>query len=370
MQPVAKPREPETHYPLDLLYCHNCTLAQLSVQVPPDELFPADYPYSSGNSQALHDNFRSLAREAESYAGGLGRDDLVVDIGANDGTLLSKFNGGVKKIAVEPTAQVRKVNTYPSNIADVYQAFFTENIARILAATRGQAKVITACNVLAHVQDVHDVMRGIDTLLAPDGILVVENHDLASIVDGGQWDTVYHEHLRYFSPYSFDKLLAQFGMKAAASHRIPTHGGSFRIVAERVEPGFDLLLPRREFDFDHLVNDAYKVRNHLRRYVNEIYEYDDVVGVGATARATTIINYCGLDVEDIRCVYEVPGSEKIGRFIPGTCIPVVSEDDLVSNDPRAVVLFSWHLKDLIVPKLRERGFDGEIIVPLPTLVTA
>jgi len=362
MQPVAKPRGPETHYPLDLLYCHNCTLAQLSVQVPPGELFPADYPYSSGNSQALHDNFRSLAREAESYAGGLSRDDLVVDIGANDGTLLSKFNG-VRKVGVEPTQQGRHM---VESDAQWWEGTFYERSAFALNRRYGQAKVITACNVLAHVQDVHDVMRGIDNLLASDGILVVENHDLASIVDGGQWDTVYHEHLRYFSPYSFDKLLAQYGIKAAASHRIPTHGGSFRIVAERVEPGFDLLLPRREFDFDHLVNDAWAVRNELRRTLNG----HEAAGVGATARATTIINYCGLDAEDFSCVYEVPGSEKIGRFIPGTRIPVVSEEDIVADDPRAVVLFSWHLKDVIVPKLRERGFEGEMIVPLPSLVTA
>jgi L-ascorbate metabolism protein UlaG (beta-lactamase superfamily) len=203
------------------------------------------------------------------------------------------------------------------------------------------------------------VMRGIRLLLAPDGVLIAENHDLASVVNG-QWDTIYHEHLRFFSPYSFDWLLRKHGLAMQEWKRIPTHGGSFRMVADRT--GHHRSARRREYDFEALAKSALRTRSELRLGIDGGYAY----GIGATARATTIINYCGFDVEDIACVCEVSGSDKIGRLIPGTSIPVVDEERLFEDQPPEVVLFSWHMADVIVPKLRERGYEGEIVIPLNT----
>jgi SAM-dependent methyltransferase len=353
MQPANQPRVEETHYPLDLMYCDDCTLAQLSVAVDPGVVFPVDYPYSSGNSKALHKNFQDLADQAS-----LGLyyrpKDLVVDIGANDGTLLEKF-GDCIAVGVEPTDQAHKA----SEVGSIYKGFFSEGLARSITKEFGQAKVITACNVLAHVEDIDDVMRGIRHLLAPDGVLIAENHDLASVVNG-QWDTVYHEHLRFFSPYSFDWLLRKHGLAMQEWKHIPTHGGSFRMVASRT--GHHRSARRREYDFDALRLDARRTRDQLRLGVTDACAY----GIGATARATTIINYCGLNEDDIACVCEVSGSDKIGRLIPGTRIPVVDEARLFEDQPAEVVLFSWHMADVIVPKLREKGYEGEIIIPLGT----
>jgi SAM-dependent methyltransferase len=350
MQPADRPRVEETHYPLDLMYCDDCTLAQLSVAVDPEVVFPVDYPYSSGNSKVLHENFEDLAGQASLY---VGADDLVVDIGANDGTLLSKFN--CRTVGVEPTDQADRA----AEVAAVYKGFFSEDLAGHIRNQQGPAKVITACNVLAHVEDIDDVMRGIRTLLAPDGVLIVENHDLASVVDG-QWDTIYHEHLRFFSPYSFDWLLRKHGLAMQEWKRIPTHGGSFRMVASRM--GHHRSARRREYDWEALRLDARRTRDELRLGVTDARAY----GIGATARATTIINYCGLNVDDIACVCEVSGSDKIGRLIPGTRIPVVNEERLFEDQPPGVVLFSWHMADVIVPRLREKGYEGEIIIPLNT----
>jgi len=349
----------EEHHPLELLRCGDCSLVQLSVIVDPEVVFPADYPYSSRNSKGLHDNFEDLAKQAGEWVGALGPDDLVVDIGANDGTLLGKF-GKALKIGVEPTAQSDRMVT--SLCADyLYREFFSAGTAAAILGDHGRrAKVITACNVLAHVDNIHDVMRGIKMLLADDGILIAENHDLASVVTGCQWDTVYHEHLRYWDPYTFTLLLARHGLMAKDCQSISTHGGSFRTFADKSFAG---IAPEpREYDFDRLQRRAQASRAALRNDLS-----GRVFGIGATARATTIINYCGLDVEDIECVCEVQGSDKIGHYIPGTRIPVVDEAALFDQQPARALLFSWHLADHIVPKLREAGYDGTFIVPLPRM---
>jgi SAM-dependent methyltransferase len=352
MVPVGRRQASEDHHPLELLRCHDCTLVQLSVVIDPEVVFPPDYPYSSGNSRMLRENFEDLARRASGWLGGLCADDLVVDIGANDGTLLSKFD--CRTVGVEPTWQSLK-----GDADAVWEMFFSEAVAREIVAEHGQAQVVTACNVLAHVDDIADVMRGIGVLLADDGILIAENHDLASVVDG-QWDTVYHEHLRFYDPHSFNALLQAYGFGCREWQRIPTHGGSFRMLAQR---GVHVDPTPRDYDFAELAAGAVRARRELRRV-------SGAWGIGATARATTIINYCGFDVEDIPCVCEVPGSDKLGHYIPGTRIPVVDEARLFEEQPPLAVLFSWHLADVIVPKLRERGYTGEIILPLPTLQTA
>jgi hypothetical protein len=291
MLPVGS-RQAETHYPLDLLRCPDCTLVQLGVIPDRDEVFPPDYPYSSGNSPQLRRNFAHLADD-------IGRrpDQLIVDIGANDGTLLRNFHRQ-RTIGVEPTGQAQKIS------GPKYQEFFSEKLAKKIVAQHGQADIVTACNVLAHVDDIDDVMRGIAHLLAP-----------------------------------------------------PTHGGSFRMFARKGSRNLDM--PKRvEHSFDSVQRSA----EQHRRFMRQATANGPVYGIGATARATTVINYCGLDVEDIECVCEVPGSDKIGRYIPGTRIPVVSEQRLIEDQPSRTLLFSWHLADSIVPNLRDRGYRGDIVL--------
>lgn len=346
MVPVGSRPATEEYHPLDLLQCPACSLVQLSVIVDPEVVFPPSYPYSSGNSRALHADFSDLAESTANFLA-LGPNDLVVDIGANDGTLLSKFH--CRTVGVEPTGQVARID------GPAFQAFFDEGVAEQILAKHGPAKVVTACNVLAHVEDIGAVMRGVALLLADDGVLIAENHDLASVV-AGQWDTVYHEHLRFYSPYSFSRVLEKFGLACRSWYPIPTHGGSFRMFATRGSDG--LIPPQEDYDFGGLARSVREARSAIRRATTGVY------GIGATARASTIINYCGLDVEDIACVCEVAGSDKIGHYIPGTRIPVVDEERLFEDQADALLL-SWHLADGIVPKLRERGYEGEIIVPLP-----
>lgn len=343
----------EEHHPLELLRCRDCGLVQLGAIVAPNEVFPPDYPYSSGNSPGLHQNFADLALEAEEMVGGLDHMDLVVDVGANDGTLLGKFLGRCRAVGVEPTKQALRIAG-----ATAYQEFFTADLARKIREQHGPAKAVTACNVLAHVDDIRDVMEGIRILLADDGVLVAENHDLASVVNG-QWDTVYHEHLRFYSPRTFYETLIWAGFAPRSWHAISTHGGSFRMIA--TADGAPMRPPGEpEYDFEALRGTVDQTREAIRAAVA-----GGAVGIGATARATTIINTCGLDVEDLAYVCEVARSDKIGHYIPGTLIPVVNEQRLFEDQPQVAVLFSWHLADAIVPKLRSRGYEGRIVVPLP-----
>jgi hypothetical protein len=343
------------HYPLELVRCDACTLVQLSAIVDPVVSFPPGYAYSSGNSRALHANFEQLAVEATEVWPD--PNHLVVDIGANDGTLLRKF--GCRTVGVEPTGQAERI-TGPK-----YQEFFTSKLATRIREEHGPANVVTACNVLAHVEDITDVLHGIYLLLGERGVLVAENHDLATVVNGGQWDTVYHEHLRYYTPHSFHLLLRRHGLMGLRSKPIASHGGSFRTTATRTPSGPGLAAPKHpiptdlNYDFARLRLDAAEARRRVR----DMTAGGGVWAAGATARATTIVTFCGLDVEDIVCVCEVAGSDKIGSCIPGTRIPVIDEAALFEEQPPMVLLFSWHLEGPITAALRDRGYEGKIVVP-------
>ena len=341
-QPLAE-RESD-RYPLKLLKCTRCTLVQLSYIVDEGEMFPPDHPYATGNTKALRDHFTDLAMEIldRTHVG-----DLVVDIGANDGTLVNAVNDDLRQVAVEPTNQADKITD--ENIV-VFQEFFTADLAARIRKDIGEAKVITACNVLAHVPDPHDFLEGIDILLADDGVFITENHNWLSIVNGLQVDTIYHEHLRFYSVASLSWLLASHCFGVDSIEKIPTHGGSFRTYAVKEKPQLALR--------------ADNARGELRELLYLARREGLVYGIGACTRATPLIHYARLE-DYLTCVCEVPSSEKIGMTMPGTSIPVVDEARLIRDQPPYALLFAWHWADTIVPKLRAAGYRGKFITPLP-----
>lgn len=345
-QPLAEAMGHGERYPLALLRCPNCSLVQLSYAVDQREVFREDHPYASGNTAALRQHFSTLALE---WLGELKLDDLVVDIGANDGTLLTYFAGhGVRRLAVEPTHQADKCR---DKRITTHQGFFTAELASTLVAIHGPAALITATNVLAHVPDPHDFMTGVKILLAPDGAFLTENHEWASIANGLQIDTIYHEHLRYYSVASLSRLLEMHGFSVISSIPVRTHGGSFRVVAEKLEPGLQM---RTDLAMTHL-------RTLLHRLTAD---GSLIYGIGAATRATPLIHKAGI-ANYITCVCEVSASEKIGRTMPGTAIPVRDEAVLTEDQPAYALLFAWHLADSLLPQLRQKGFEGSVIIPLP-----
>jgi C-methyltransferase C-terminal domain/Putative zinc binding domain/Methyltransferase domain len=346
-QPMAE-RDDGRSYPLALLECSQCGLVQLSYQVPQDDLFAAAHPYSTGNTRALRMHFRDLAAGLAPW---LAPNDLVIDIGANDGTFLAELARQApyaNLLGIEPTGQAAKCD---ARGIPVRQDFFTAKLARQIKSAYGGARIITASNVLAHVPDPHDFMTGVSELLDPArGEFITENHDWASVVNGLQIDTIYHEHLRYYSVATLTHLLAMHGFLTRAAQPIDTHGGSFRVTAVAQNRG--------------LATRAAGARDQLRALLQRAGQDGPIYGIGAATRATGLIHYAGLE-EYIACVCEVPGSDKIGQKMPGTKIPVVDEKALIADQPPWALLFPWHIAASITRPLRDRGYDGQFIVPLP-----
>jgi C-methyltransferase C-terminal domain/Methyltransferase domain/Putative zinc binding domain len=371
---IGSPLSEQPAYPAELLFCKKCALAQLGLIVDPAILFPPSYPYTTGTTKILRENFAELSREVDSLHP-LKPKQLIIDIGSNDGTLLSNFQkNGVRVFGIEPTnaAKLAIERGIPSTIS-----FFTKPIAEKVVANEGHAKIVTATNVFAHIEDIHDIVAGVLTLLSDDGIFISESHYFRSLLETLQYDTIYHEHLRYYTLTSLRNLLGMHGLEVIHAKRIPTHGGSIRVYAARkdrhpVQPSIEKILAeeKREITPDTFACFKRAVVNSklelLARLKDIKRDGGRIYGIGAPSRASTLINYVGLDNGVLDCVLEIKGSYKIGKYVPGTVIPVVEEGRLFSDQPEYALLLSWHIADELIPKLTERGFRGRYIIPLPS----
>ena len=360
-------------YPAQLLRCKRCELVQLGLVVDPAILFPPSYPYLSGTTRILRENFAELYRES-SLLLGLRAEDLVVDIGSNDGTLLRNFQeAGHRVRGIEPTGAGDLANQrgIPTD-----NAFFDRAAVRAVVERDGRATVVTAANVFAHIENVHEVVECVLALLADDGVFISESHYWLSLVETLQYDTIYHEHLRYYSLGSLRYLLEQHGLEIFHAKRIPTHGGSIRVYAARrgrraPQPTVGELLESERVGLseDALARFrrgvvASKLGLHALLFGIKA-RGGRVYGIGAPSRASTLINYVGLDDGIVDCVLEVVGSHKIGKYVPGTVIPVLDERKLFEDQPEYALLLSWHIADELIPKLTAGGFRGDYIIPLP-----
>jgi SAM-dependent methyltransferase len=362
-------------YPLELLRCGDCTLVQIGLEVAPEVLFPESYPYLSGTTRILRDNFADLEKESTQLLG-LKKDGLVIDVGSNDGTLLSPFaKAGYKVLGVEPSqagAVARK------NGIDTLQAYFNLETARGVKAKYGQAQLVTAANVFAHIGGIHSVVDGIVELLGPRGVFVSESHYLLDLVETLQYDTIYHEHLRHYSLVSLAGLLGSHGLEVFHVKRIPTHGGSIRVYAGRKgeRPVQASVAERLAHEQKAGITSGSALRDFRARVVKSKLDLhallapirargERIYGIGAPSRASTLINYTGLDDGIVEAVMEVSSSHKLNRYIPGTRIPVLDEARLFSDQPEYALLLSWHIADELAKILRGKGYKGKFIAPLP-----
>jgi hypothetical protein len=359
-------------FPTDLMHCTECELVQLGLAVDPVIIFPPEYPYTSGTTKLLRDNFAELYCEASAMLK-LAAQDLVIDIGSNDGTLLSNFKKH-RILGIEPT-EVGKIAD--GRGVPTLMRYFAPAVAAEVKREHGPARVVTAANCFAHIEDVHSIVQGILDLLAPDGVFISESHYLIGLLDRLQYDTVYHEHLRYYSLTSLANLLSMHGLEVFHARAIPTHGGSIRVYAARqgawpvdesvakmlaAEPRGEAMLARLK----RFRNDVMLSKLRLLAMIRELKEQGaGICGISAPSRASTLVNYLGLDEAIIDYVCEIAGSLKIGKCMPGTSIPVVEESRLFSDQPDCAVIFSWHIADELAPKLRAKGYRGKLVTPLP-----
>ncbi len=360
-------------YPAPLLYCPECHLVQLGLVVDAQVLFPPEYPYTSSTTKVLRDNFAELYEECSALLS-LAEDDLVVDIGSNDGNLLSNFRDCHRVLGITPE-EIGRI-AIERGIPTILDYFRPEVVQQVLKS-HGHAELITATNVFAHMEDVHGVIRGILELLGPDGTFISESHYLLPLIETLQYDTIYHEHLRYYSLHSLKYLLEMHGLEVFHAKRIPSHGGSIRVYAARqgvhpvrasveelLEAEKDVVVGRdRLLDFrDRVVTaklELMELLSGIKREGGRIY------GISAPSRASTLINYCGLDDGVIDWVLEIKGSHKIGKYVPGTLIQIVDEAKLFEDQPEYALMLSWHIADELMPKLTAKGYRGKYIVPLP-----
>jgi hypothetical protein len=359
-------------YPAELLRCSKCQLVQIGLIVDPAILFPPTYPYTSGTTRILRENFAQLFEEvAKRYP--LKSSELIIDIGSNDGTLLSNFTRHAKVFGIEPTnaGKLAIDRGIPTLIS-----FFNRAAVEKTVAGHGKAKIVTATNVFAHIEDIHEIVDCIDNLLSENGIFISESHYLLSLIETLQYDTIYHEHLRYYSVTALKHLLEMHGFEIIFARRIPTHGGSIRVYAARkgqypVDASLNRLLDdeKQNITKETLAQFARAVTQSKLDLLSLLKELKvgpaRIYGVGAPSRASTLINYVGLDNGILDCVLEIKGSYKIGKYVPGTTIPVVDEERLFQDQPEYALLLSWHIADELIPKLTSRGFKGRYIIPLP-----
>jgi len=362
----------EPMFPLELCRCGSCGHIQLSVTVPPEVMF-RDYIYVSGTSTTIPAHFAAYAaRVAERF---LPSDaPLVVEVGSNDGTLLKAFRKSVRALGVEPARNIAALARAQG--VETIAEFFNEELADRIVASHGKAQAMIANNVIAHINDLKGFARAVASLLAADGVLIAEVPYLPDLVDQLAYDTIYHEHLSYFSVHAMKRPFADAGLTLFDVERVPVHGGSIRVFVgrgrattanvERLEAmeaarGLHEMAAYREF--------ASRVARQRERLLNLLRglkaDGRRIAGYGAPAKGNTMLNYCGID--DRLVEYIVDKSPlKQGHLTPGTHLPVLDVGTLSSDRPDYALLLAWNFASEIVAQQGEfLDGGGKFILPIP-----
>ncbi len=367
--------EEEVTYPLRLVHCNECGLLQIDYIVDPKLVFPPHYPYRTGLTNMLIRNFESLA-ESLKGAGHYSDGDLIVDIGSNDGTLLSSFQRrGMKVVGVEPTQAARVAN---KNKIKTYEEFFSIDSAKKIVAKHGKAKIITATNVFAHIDDTPKLIRAVKAMMGKDSIFVSESQYLGDIVEKLEFDTVYHEHLRFYALKPLIRLATDAGMSIIDAERIDAAGGSIRvsmkigkhspsarvaqILKEEIALGLYDTKKLREFGQRVIL-----AKNDLLALLLSIKKSGaTIAGVSSAARSNTLLGFSKINTHLLSYAGEKSGSPKIGLYTPGTHILVVDEQKIFKEQPEYALILSWHIGEELMKIYRKLGYKGKFIMPLPT----
>jgi hypothetical protein len=369
--------ETEPKFPLRVGYCHECGHVQLTEIVPPRAMFE-DYLYVSSASDTLKTHLFDLSDVVVSRYK-LGKEDLVVDIGCNDGTLLKGFRRhGVKTLGVDPAANLAELESH-SDIAR-YVGFFNSATAREIVSRWGNASAITMTNTFPHIPELQDFVEGIKLVLAPKGVFVIEAHYLLDILEQCAFDTVYHEHVSYWALGPMKHLFERNGLEIVNAERLPIHHGQLRVSVQhrgegKIQPEVSRLLGLEQaagidrFEtFERFSQKAFQIKLDLHRMLNELRNQNkQVVAYGAPAKGNTLLSF--LEIRSNTVSYIADRSPlKQGRFTPGTHIPVVSPDRLLTDKPDYVLLLAWNFADEVLHQQSEyRKLGGQFIIPIPEI---
>ena len=369
---IGEEHKKHDYFPTEIYFCPISKLVQLGTIVDKSILFPKSYPYTSSTTKVLRDNFAELAEETfEKFT--IKKDDLVIDIGSNDGNLLNNFKSRSRILGITPE-NIGKL-AIKKNIPTILE-YFTENLSKKIKKEYGQAKIITATNVFAHIDNINQILKSIYNLLDNNGIFISESHYLDTLIEQNQYDTIYHEHLRYYSLSSLQYLFNQHNMEIISAKKINPHGGSIRVYASKknqykIENHYiDLIQSEKDNLFsEKLYNFKFKVeksKEEINSVLNEIkIKGLKIYGISAPSRATTLLNYLKVNRNIIDCILEIEGSQKINHYLPGTKIPIYNEKKIYEDQPEYALILSWHITDEIIKNLRKKGYKGKFIIPLP-----
>jgi hypothetical protein len=366
--------EPESFYPLVAYVCSSCYLVQVPQVVAPEDLF-GDYAYFSSYADASLESARSYA-EGIRVRLGLDSGSQVVEVGSNDGYLLRFFgDAGIPALGIEPAENVAEVAR--ANGIETWARFFGVTTAREI---EGRADLLVANNVIAHVPDLTDFVEGMRIALAPTGTATIEFQHLLQMMRGSYFDSIYHEHHSYLSLLTMREILGAHGLEVVHVEEIPAHGGSLRVHAQHlgrgaVQPTVEAVLDdERAFGMDTI--EPYRrfkdgiaaCKRSLRMFLGDARANGkSVVGYGAAAKATTLLNYCaaGADLID----YTVDKSpHKQGRYLPGIHLLIRDPQTISQTRPDYVLILAWNLKDEIMRQMAHvRDWGGRFVVPIPTV---
>lgn len=352
----------------ELFYCPKSSLVQLGTILDKKIIFPKEYPYTSSTTKILRDNFKNLFLEIKNKFN-FKKKELIVDIGSNDGNLLDKFKNYFTVVGVTPE-KIGKI-AIKKGIPTLIR-YFDKKSVDIILRKYGKASIITATNVFAHMDNINNVIVQIKRLMKKKSIFVSESHYLLPLIKNLQYDTVYHEHMRYYSLKSLKYLLNKHNLEIFDAKTIPTHGGSIRVYASKkgeykINKNINRILKieNATLNFNNFEKKVVDTKVKLLKILSKIKNKNQpIAGISAPSRATTLVNYVGINNDLIKCIFEIKGSKKIGHYLPGTKIPILEESAKSIKKFKYLLIFSWHIKDEIIKNLRNKGYKGKFIIPL------
>jgi SAM-dependent methyltransferase len=367
----------EPFFPLHPRVCENCFLVQLPELQSPEQIF-SDYAYLSSMSDSWLEHCRRYAG-AMTERFGLGPTSLVIEVASNDGYLLRFFKERlIPVMGIEPAANVAAI----ANAAGIpsLPKFFGSSLASELASTGKRADLLVGNNVLAHVPDLNDFVRGLAKLLAPEGVLTMEFPHLGRLLAETQFDTVYHEHFSYFSLGTAERVFKSHGLVVFDVDTLPTHGGSLRVYARHEAHSARLVTDRvlalrtaeeaqglnRIETYAHFAERVRDVKRKLLEFLIPIRRSGKhIVAYGAAAKGNTLLNYCGIGTDFIDYVAD-RSPTKQGKLLPGTRIPIRTPERIRETRPDYVLVLPWNIKDEVAKQLSfVRSWGGRLVVPIP-----
>jgi len=368
----------ETYYPLNVYVCDECKLVQLDEFKKAEDIFSEEYVYFSSMSKSWLEHSKNYTNKMMNDFG-IHQDSLVVEIASNDGYLLQFFKEkNVNVLGIEPTESTAKVSREKG--IETISKFFGDRLAKELVGENKKADLLLGNNVLAHVPDVNDFIKGIKTLLKSDGIVTMEFPHLLQMVMHNQFDTIYHEHFSYLSFTTVFEMFINQGLELFHVEELNTHGGSIRIFGKHIEDSSKKIresIPqmfRKEEEAGIKTKEYYKgFQSRIEKVKFNLIEFllnakrdgKKVAAYGAAAKGNTLLNYSGIKADMIDFVVDA-APIKQNKFLPGSHIPVVTESFLIEQKPDYIIIFPWNIKDEIMSQLKYiKEWGGEFVIFIP-----